>query len=191
MKKLFVRLFRGLFRFKQFCFISKNVRVGKRARIGLFVSIEENCIIGDNVFIGNGCTLRPHTKIGNDCSFGHLTIIEGYCKIGDRVSFHAQCHITKGTVVEDDVFLAPFYLGTNTKTIDHGRQLNPPIEAPIIKRAARIGAAVIILPGVIIGENVLIGAGSVVTKNVPKNEIWFGNPAKKKGVITEKEEIYE
>jgi len=186
-----MKLCRGLLKLNQFCFVDKNVKIGKNVKVGLFTSIEKNCTIGNDTFIGNGCTLRPHTEIGNDCSFGHLTVIEGCCKIGNRVSFHAQCHITKGTIIEDDVFLAPFYLGTNTKTIDHGRNINPPIEAPVIKRAARIGAAVTILPGVIIGENSLIGAGSVVTKNIPDNEIWFGNPARKRGTVLEENKIYE
>jgi acetyltransferase-like isoleucine patch superfamily enzyme len=185
----FVKLLRGLFRAKQFCFIGENVRLGKNVRIGLCTSIEDYCTIGDNTFIGNGCTIRPSSNIGNDCSFGHLTVIEGWCWIGDRVSFHAQCHITKGTVIEDDVFIAPFYLGTNTRRIDHGRGLNPPIEAPTIKRAARIGAGVIILPGVTVGENALIGSGSIVTKDVPDNEVWFGSPAKSKGPVPEEEKL--
>lgn len=72
--------------------------------------------------------------------------------------------------------------------IDHGRNINPPVEGPHIKRAARISAGVIIFPGIEIGENSFIGAGSVVTKNIPKEEIWFGTPAKKMGDVP-KEEI--
>jgi len=170
--KTLLSLFRGALKGHQLCFIERNVKLGR------------------NVFIGFGCVLRTGTLIGDDCSFGHLTVIERDVKIGNRVSFHAQCHITQGTIVEDDVFVAPFYLGTNTKNIDHGRNLNPPIEAPIIKRAARIGAGVIIAPGVIIGENAFIGAGSLVTKNVPAREIWFGRPASKRGEVCDGEILW-
>ena len=180
-------LIRGIIKGKQICFIGKDVKIGRNVKISPLVLIDDNVVIKDNVFFGYGCVIREFNWIDNDCSFGHLTVIESDCRIGRRVSFHAQCHITRGTVIEDDVFVAPFYLGLNTKTIDHGRNLNPPIEAPFIKRAARIGAGVIITPGVTIGENAFIGAGSIVTKNVPEREMWVGNPAKKVGNVKEEE----
>lgn len=161
-------LIRGLYKGHQFCFIENDVK------------------LGNNVFIGFGCVVRTGTSIGDDCSFGHLTVIEG-AKIGNRVAFHAQCHLTKGTVIEDDVFVGPGYVSTNTRNIDHGRGINPPIEGPTIKRAARIGGGVILTPGVTIGENAFVGAGSLVTKDIPAREIWFGSPAKKKGDVTEVE----
>lgn len=185
--KTVVDLFRGIFKAKQICFIGKNVKLGSGTRISPMVIINDDVSIGDRTFVGCNCIIRPNTIIGDDCSFGHLTVIEGDLKIGNRVGFHAQCHITKGTVVEDDVFFAPFYLGTNTKKIDHGRGLNPDVEGPLIKRGARIGAGVILSPGIIIGENSVIGAGSIVTKNVPNYEIWFGSPAAKRGMVLEKE----
>ncbi len=166
--KVLLSLVRGLLRGHQLCLIESNVK------------------LGHNIFIGFGCVIRTNTTIGNDCSFGHLTVIEG-AKIGDRVRFHAQCHITKGTVVEDDVFIGPCYVSTNTKNIDHGRGINPLIEGPVIKRAARIGGGVIIVPGITIGENALIGAGSLITKDVPNKEIWFGSPAEKRGDVAEGE----
>lgn len=161
-------LIRGLIKGHQFCLIERDVKIGR------------------DVFIGFGCVIRSGVVIGNDCSFGHLTIIEG-ARIGNRVAFHAQCHITKGTVVEDDVFVGPCYVSTNTRNIDHGRDINPSIEGPTIKRAARIGGGVALTPGVIIGENAFVGAGSLVTKNVPARELWFGSPATKKGNIMEEE----
>ena len=181
----FVDLIRGIVKGRQICFIARNVYLGKNVRIGPLTKIENNTKIGNNTFIGYGCIIRSHTAIGNDCSFGHLTVIEGELTIGNRVRFHAQCHVTKGTVVEDDVFFAPFYLGTNTKNMTHGQKSL--IEAPIIKKGAKIGAGVIITPGITINENSIIGAGSVVTKNVQKGEIWFGNPAKKRGLVPKKE----
>ena len=66
---------------------------------------------------------------------------------------------------------------SNTNKIVHGRDIPLKITGPHIKRAARIGSGVMLMPGVVIGENAQIGLGSVVTKNIPDNEVWFGNPA--------------
>ena len=182
-----IRLFRGILRGKQLCFVGRNVVLGKGVRLSPFVLIDNDVVIGDNTFIGYGCVVRPNTMIGKNCSFGHFTVIDGECVIGDRVGFQIRCHITKGTVVEDDVFAAPLYLGANTSIIDHGRGINPPIEGPLIKRAARIGPNVVIMPNITIGENACIGAGSLVTKNIPAKEIWFGHPAIKRGIVPEEE----
>lgn len=182
-----LELVRGLFKGRQICFIGKHVKFGRNVKLSPMVFIDDDVSIGCNVFIGYGCVIRTGTSIGDNCSFGHLTVVERDVRIGSRVSFHAQCHVTQGTVIEDDVFIAPFYLGTNTKNIDHGRGINPPIEAPVIKKAARIGAAVVIIPGVTIGKNAVIGVNSLVTKDVPDKEIWFGHPATKRGDVPEGE----
>jgi acetyltransferase-like isoleucine patch superfamily enzyme len=178
------RLIRGLIKGKQFCFIGKNVNIGKNVQISPMVLIDDEVTIGNRTFIGYGCVIRPYTIIGEDCSFGHSTIIEG-CTIGNRVSVHAQCHLTKDTVIENDVFMGALCWTSNTKKIDHGRKLYPATHGPVFKRACGIGSGCGFLPGVIIGENSIIGAGSVVTKNVPPREIWIGFPAKKKSDVKE------
>jgi acetyltransferase-like isoleucine patch superfamily enzyme len=159
-------------------FIGKNVLLGEDVQISPMVLIDDNVRIGSRTFIGYGCVIRPYTVIGYDCSIGHLTVIEG-CIIKNRVGIHAQCHLTKGTHIENDVFIGALCWTANTKHIDHGRGLNPPILAPYYKRACGIGSGVGVLPGIIIGENSIIGSGAVVTKNVPPKEIWVGSPAKK------------
>lgn len=151
-------------------------KFGKNVRLGVGVIIEKDCSIGDDSFIGHYCVLRPEVKIGKKSMIGHLTVFEGESTIGNRVLIHSQCHITKGVIIEDDVFIAPFFCGANTAQIVHGRNYPLILEAYRIKRAARIGIGVLVLPGVVIGENAQIGVGSVVTKNVPDGECWFGNP---------------
>jgi len=167
--------------------IHPETKFGKNVRLGYGDVIEKDCKIGDNTFIGHHTVLRPGTKIGNDCVIGHLTVFEGKCIIGDRVLIHAQCHITINVIIEDDVFIAPFFCGANTKKIKHGRDFNLKITGYTIRRAVRIGIGVLLLPGVEIGENSMIGVGSVVTKDVPPREIWFGNPAIKHGNVPEDE----
>lgn len=167
--------------------ISPDVKFGKDVRLGYGTVIEGGCVIKDNVFIGHHVVLRPNTTIGDNSVIGHLTVFEGDTIIGDRVLIHAQCHITKGVIIEDDVFIAPFFCGANTPRIVHGRNYPLVLKPYKIKRAARIGITVTVLPGITIGENSLIGAGSVVTHNVPDGEIWFGNPATKHGDIPREE----
>lgn len=167
--------------------IHPSTKFGKNVKLGEGVVIEKGCKIGDNTIIGHYCILRPHTSIGKDCTIGHHTVFEGECEIRDRVLIHAQCHITKDVLIEDDVFIAPFFCGANTKRIVHGRKFPLQVTGYIIGRAARIGIGVLVLPDIEIGENAQVGAGSVVTKDVPPREIWFGNPAVKHGSVPESE----
>lgn len=164
-----------------------STKFGRNVTLGEGVIIEEGCKIGNSTFIGHYTILRPDTKIGNNCRIGHLTVFEGNCIIGDRVLIHAQCHITKGVKIEDDVFIAPFFCGANTQKIKHGRNFDLEIDGYTIKRAARIGIGVLVLPGKVIGENAQVGVGAVVTKDIPSKEIWVGNPAKKLKDVPEDE----
>lgn len=157
--------------------IHSSVKFGKNVRLGYGVVIEKNCVIGDNTFIGHHTILRPETIIGKDCVVGHLTVFEGKCELQDRVLIHAQCHITQDVLIEEDVFIAPFFVGANTHRIVHGRNYPLKLNGYIIRRAVRIGIGVSVIPGVEIGENAMIGVGSVVTKNVPPRQLWLGSPA--------------
>lgn len=167
--------------------VHPDTRFGADVWLGDGVVIEDGCSIGTGTILSHHCILRPRTTLGQNCVIGHLTVFEGDSVIGNRVLIHAQCHITRGVVIEDDVFIAPFFCGANTPRIVHGRNYPLEINPYIIKRAARIAVGVIVLPGIIIGENSLIGAGSVVTHDVPNREIWFGNPATKHGNVPENE----
>jgi len=167
--------------------IHPSVAFGANVRIGEGVIVEEGCTIGNDTIIGHHVVLRPGTHIGDECVIGHLTVFEGDAVIRNRVLIHAQCHITSGVVIEDDAFIAPFFCGANTPRIVHGRDYPLILKPYKIKRAARIGIAVVVLPGIVIGENSLVGAGSVVTHDVPDGEIWFGNPATKHGDVPESE----
>ena len=157
-----------------------KIRLGRNVRISETAVIEEGCIIGDNVFIGHYCVLRPGTCVGSDTTIGHLTVFEGNCSIGERCLIHAQCHITKGAVIEDDVFIAPMFVGANDPIMCHNRRdrIQYVEQGYHIKRAARLGIGVKVLPGVVIGENAVIGAGSVVTKDIPDRSVALGVPAK-------------
>lgn len=167
--------------------IDPQTSFGRDVTLGHGVIIEKGCSIGDNTFIGHYTILRPGTIIGNSCTIGHMTVFEGDCTICDRVLIHAQCHITKGVLIEDDVFIAPFFCGANTPRIVHGRNYELKLEGYTIRRAARIGICVSLKPGVEIGENALVGVNSNVTKNIPPRQVWYGNPATYRGDVPPEE----
>jgi UDP-2-acetamido-3-amino-2,3-dideoxy-glucuronate N-acetyltransferase len=138
------------------------------------VEIGKDCFIGHLVFIRPGCRIGDRTKILP------YTFLEGDNIIGSDVSITPHCHITKGMIIEDQVFIGPGLHSMNDKEMVHLRRHIKSLKLcpPIIRRAARIGGGVFILPGIEIGENAVVGAGSVVTKNVNPGEVVYGNPAR-------------
>ena len=115
-------------------------------------------------------------EIGEGTKIDAFVYIEGGVKIGKNVKIRPFTFIPTGVIIEDDVFIGPGVIFTNDKyprTQGEWRLLKT-----IVKKGASIGAGAVILPGITIGENALIGAGSVVTKDVPPNTVVAGNPAK-------------
>jgi acetyltransferase-like isoleucine patch superfamily enzyme len=169
--------------------ISIDSKIGENVTIGLNVIIDPDCEIGDNVFIGNNTMIRSGVKIGKDSIIGHLVMIESDTVIGERVTIQSQCHITKNAIIEDQCFWGPMAMCINTQHISHGRGFKPNLDGPKIGFGCRIGAGARIMPGVKIGDNATIGVGAVVTDDVPENQIWFGLPARFKGITPKKERL--
>jgi len=129
-------------------------------------------------YFGKYSVLRKGGTIGQNCDIRHWVYIDKNVTIGNNVKIFHHVSIASGTIIEDDVFIAPGVLILNTNKISHGRKYSPDLSPSVIKRGVRIGAGAIIMPGVIVGENAQIGAGAVVTKDVLPNVIVVGNPAK-------------
>lgn len=154
----------------------KETIIGNNAIIRAGTIIYSGNIIGDNFQTGNKANIREDNEIGNDVSIGTLSVIEHHVKIMDNVRIHSQVFIPEYTILHDEVWIGPNVVITNAKYPKHSDAKNNLQGATILKNA-KIGANCTILPAVEIGENSLIGAGSVVTKNIPSNSVVVGNPA--------------
>ena len=157
---------------------------------GRHCEIFEDVEIGVGTRIGNFVMIRSGTVIGTGCTIGSYVDIEGDARIGDSVSLQSNCYVTRGVIIEDNVFCGPRVTMLNDKRISH---LRPSIafrrSPPRILRAARIGGGTTLCPGVTVGENALVGAGSVVTRDVPPRMLVMGNPARVIRPVSEDEII--
>lgn len=137
--------------------VQDDVQIGPGSRVGSFTLIHSGARIGQDVTIGSHC---------NICD----------SRIGDRVSIQTGCHITRGVMIEDDVFIGPGVITLNDKLTGGA------LEFPRILAGARIGGGSVILPGVTIGSGATVGSGSVVTRDVPAGAVVFGQGARERPV---------
>lgn len=144
--------------------------------------------IGENTTIWQYCVILKNAIIGNNCNINCQVFIENDVKIGNNVTIKPGVQIWDGVELEDNVFVGPNVTFTND-IIPRSKKYPEVFAKTLIKRGASIGANSTIVAGNVIGENAFIGAGSVITKEVPANTIWFGNPARQKGIIDEKGNI--
>lgn len=150
-------------------------------RIGDFCVIRAGSVIyagvtlGNNVRVGHNALIREQVNIGNNTLVGTGVVIDGKSSIGNKVSIQSNAYIPLNTQIEDHVFLGPHCILTNDKYV---MRQKTDLKGPIIRRGASIGAGAVILPSVEVGAEAVIGAGAVVTKDVPPKSVVYGVPAK-------------
>ena len=149
--------------------------IGPGAVIRPFTTIYAGSVIGARLQTGQGASIREDNVLGDDVSVGTHAALEFGNRIGSRVRIHTGCFLEL-TTIEDDVFLGPHVVFT-----DDPHPMCPAyldcVRGGVVRKSARIGANSTILPGVEIGADALVGAGSVVRTAVPARAVWAGNPA--------------
>lgn len=144
--------------------------------------------IGDRFETGHHVVLREECAVGDDVSVWSNTVVDYGCRIGNRVKIHANCYIAQYTDIRDDAFLAPGI--TIANDLYPGQRASAEVmSGPSIREGAQLGVNVTVLPYVVIGEHCLIGAGSVVTRDLPSGSVAFGNPATVRGRVEDLADI--
>lgn len=132
--------------------------------------------IGENTRIWQFCVVFRRARIGTDCNICAHVLIENDVIVGNNVTIKSGVQLWDGLRVEDDVFIGPNVTFTND-IFPRAKQPYQQLKT-VIKRGASIGANATILPGIVVGEGAMVGAGAVVTKDVPCSSLVVGNPAK-------------
>lgn len=140
-------------------------------------AIVETASVGKGTRVWAFAHLLPGAVVGEDCNICDHVFIENDVRIGNRVTVKSGVQLWDGLTLEDDVFIGPNATFTNDR-FPRSKEHSAPLQRTIVRRHASIGANATILPGVTIGVNAMVGAGAVVTHDVPPNAIVVGNPSR-------------
>ena len=138
--------------------------------------------IGKNTYIWQFCVVLKNAIIGKNCNINAQVLIENNVKIGNNVTIKSGVQIWDGITLSNNVFIGPNVTFTNDFT-PRSKQYPNKFLKTNIKKCASIGANSTIIGGITISKYAMVGAGSVVTKDIGKHELWYGNPAVFKGYV--------
>lgn len=152
-------------------------RIGANSLLRSHTVVYAGNRIGAGFQTGHGVLIRELNDIGDQVSIGSHSVVEHHVRIADRVRLHSNVFVPEYSLLEADAWLGPNVCITNA---DHPRCPNIPhcLRGVIVESGAKIGANATLLPGVRIGAGALVGAGSVVTRDIPPRMVAVGNPAK-------------
>jgi acetyltransferase-like isoleucine patch superfamily enzyme len=134
--------------------------------------------IGARVIVGDQACVRERVEVGDDVVIGRGSLVENDTTIGRMTKIQADAYITAYSTLEEHVFIAPCVVTTNDDFMGRTERRRELVEGPTIRRGARVGGGAILCPAVEIGEDAFVGAGAVVTKDVPARKVVVGNPAR-------------
>ncbi len=148
-------------------------RIGANSIVRSFTTIYEGVSIGDSFHTGHHAVIREGTTIGQNTSFGSFSETPGRSTIGDYVRIHSKVMLSENNLIEDYVWIYPFVVLTNVRYPPVG-----PLERTHIKEYAQILSHAVILPGITIGKDAIVGAGSLVVRDVGDERLVVGNPGR-------------
>jgi acetyltransferase-like isoleucine patch superfamily enzyme len=134
--------------------------------------------IGGACIIGDQSCVRERVVIADDVVVGRGSLVENDTTIGSGTRIQAEAYITAYSTLEEDVFIAPCVVTTNDNFMGRTERRKELMKGPTIRRGARVGGGAILCPGIEVGEEAFVGAGAVVTKDVPPRKVVIGSPAR-------------
>ncbi len=152
----------------------RTLKLGEGARLREGTIVYGGSVIGKGLETGHNVIIREENVLGDEVRIWSNSVIDYGCVLGSRIRIHCNVYVAQKTTIEDDVFVGPGVIFTN----DPHPICTRCMCGPVLKRASRIGGGATLLPGVVVGEGALVGAGAVVTKDVPAGTVVAGNPAK-------------
>jgi acetyltransferase-like isoleucine patch superfamily enzyme len=156
----------------------RSVVIGNNSLIGPHAVIFYDVQIGSNTLIGDGASIREQCRIGSRCIISRYVTINYNTTVGDRTKIMDLSHITGNSVVGSDVFVSCNVGMANDNLVSQGEYVERCMKGPTISDGAVIGASATLLPGVLIGRNAVVGAGAVVSSDVPAGKVVMGVPAR-------------
>lgn len=147
--------------------------------------IDEGCVIESGTKIWHFSHIMPNCHIGENCNIGQNVVVSPQVTLGRNVKVQNNVSIYTGVICEDDVFLGPSMVFTNVFNPRSAVNRKSEYMKTLVRRGASIGANATIVCGIEIGEFAFIGAGAVVTKNIPSYALVVGNPARQTGWMSE------
>jgi acetyltransferase-like isoleucine patch superfamily enzyme len=156
--------------------------IGPNARIRQGAVIYAGTSIGSGLDTGHNVVIRERNRIGDNLRIWSNSIIDYGCVIGNNVKIHNNVYISQFCTIEDDAFIGPGVTLANDSCPGCPDALAC-MEGPTIGKGVQIGANTCVLPRVVVGEHAVIGAGSVVTRDIPAGAVAYGNPARVQGSI--------
>jgi acetyltransferase-like isoleucine patch superfamily enzyme len=154
------------------------LEVGDGCLIGAGAVLYRGAKLGLRVLVADLATVREDVTVGDRTIVGRGVTIENQCTIGRFVKLESECYITAYSTLEDRVFIAPGVVTSNDNYVGRTEERFKHFKGVTVQRGGRVGAGAIILPGVIIGADALVAAGSVVTRDVPARVVVLGAPAR-------------
>ena len=152
--------------------------IGELSIVGTGVVLYRGASIGAQVLMADLCTIRENVAIGRGTIVGRGVTVENVCTVGRYCKLESECYITAYSTLEDRVFVAPGVVTSNDNYVGRTAERFKHFKGVTIRKGGRIGAGAVLLPGVTVGEDGLVAAGSLVTHDVPARTIVMGRPAK-------------
>jgi acetyltransferase-like isoleucine patch superfamily enzyme len=153
-------------------------RIGPGTVISTGAIVFAGSSVGANCIVGDQSCIRERVVLADDCVLGRGSLIENDTTVGAGTRIQAEAYVTAYSTLEEDVFIAPCVVTTNDNFMGRTERRRELMKGPTIRRGARIGGGAILCPGIEVGEEAFVGAGAVVTRDVPPGVVVVGSPAR-------------